>query len=80
MKRILFLFLLFLVMAASTDALGQHQSYNRYNWTGFYLGFQGSFHAGKSEWEMNYDNERLNHDTQGGMGGILYRLYVSNTG
>ena len=71
MKKILFSVVLIMVMAVSTSALAQNQSYKPYNWSGFYFGIQGAYLKGNSDWEMAYEGNRIDHELEGGMGGFF---------
>lgn len=71
MKKVIFSIVLMMVMAVSTSALAQNQSYKPYTWTGFYVGMQGAYLNGNSNWEMLYEGNRIDHDLEGGMGGFF---------
>lgn len=71
MKRIIFYVVLMMAVAISTSAFAQNQSYKPYKWTGFYVGMQGMYLNGNSNWEMAYEGNRIDHDLEGGMGGFF---------
>ncbi len=66
------------MLAASVNASAQDSSTAPFKWTGFYFGFQGSYHTGQSDWEMDYGSDRINHSLNGGMGGF-YLGYAFQT-
>lgn len=71
MKRLLFIILLLMAVMMATNASAQSSAYKPYSWTGFYLGFQGSYNIGNSKWETNYSNDRVDQKVEGGMGGFF---------
>lgn len=71
MKKMLFFVVFLAVMAVSTSALAQNPSYKPYRWTGFYVGLQGGYFNGNSNWEVAYEGNRIDHDLEGGMGGFF---------
>jgi outer membrane immunogenic protein len=69
-SRIIFLAALVVIVMLPMAAPAQEPAFN---WTGFYVGIQGLYGTGNTDW--NYTNgswidNRANHQIDGGMGGI----------
>jgi len=67
MKRIFFSVVLMVLIFTSASAFADPA----YNWTGFYLGLQGSYDVGSSDWDFPNAGTHTDHVLKGGMGGLL---------
>jgi Opacity protein and related surface antigens len=67
MKRILFSFVLLIFFFASMPASAADPAYK---WTGFYVGLQGSYDVGSSDWDFTDFDTHTDHTLTGGMGGL----------
>ena len=70
MKRILFSFVLLISILVSMTA----SAAGPYKWTGFYLGLQGSYDVGTSDWDLTDPGTGhvTDHIFKGGMGGLHF--------
>jgi len=69
MRRLLYFAVFTVLIFVSTSAFAG----NTYNWTGFYVGAQGSYYFGSADWQ-NIDDmskEDLNNTLTGAMGGLF---------
>jgi outer membrane immunogenic protein len=68
MKRIIFSFVLLIFIFSSMTASAD----GPYKWTGFYVGLQGSYDVGTSDWDIVYPGSGhvTDHIFKGAMGGL----------
>jgi outer membrane immunogenic protein len=71
MKRIFFAVVFMVLFLISTSAFADPANTKPYNWTGFYLGIQGSYNVGSSDWDFPDAPSHTDHILKGGMGGLL---------
>jgi len=71
MKRTLFLVIFTVLVFTSASAFADNANTKPYNWTGLYLGLQGSYDAGTSDWDSATVGHYTDHIFKGGMGGLF---------
>jgi outer membrane immunogenic protein len=67
MKRILISMVFLFLVFASTNAFAD----STYNWTGLYVGLQGMYDTGTSDWDATTGEHYTDHIFKGGMGGLF---------
>ena len=70
MKRILFSVVFMVLIFTSTSAFADPANTRTYNWTGFYLGMQGSYDVGRSDQDAPLFGTHIDNNLKGVMGGF----------
>lgn len=71
MKRLLFSLVFMVLCLSSASAFADSTAIKPYNWTGLYLGLQGSYDVGSTDWDSPIFGTHTDHTLKGGAGGLF---------
>lgn len=78
MKRLLFSLVFMVLCLSSASAFADSTAIKPYNWTGLYLGLQGSYDVGSTDWDSPIFGTHTDHTLKGEQAAFFSAIIINS--